>query len=162
MTPGSVQRVVEELAAEQDGHPFGASYVAERAGVGLEDAYEQLEALAERHELNRHFELVSPLTGRSLRSFRLGDKLPIGATYDPDRDDDEPFVVSPENILVTFSPSAELQTRVQKKKDKGDPPSQSSRQRAQQILESSRKAVEELRRKIRSEGRRSTFMRGES
>jgi hypothetical protein len=116
MMPGPVERVVERLAADQDGYPFAASYVAKLAGVGVDAAYTELEQLATRKDLERHFELISPNTGRALVEYRLGDKIPVGEQYDHPDDQEEPFVIGKEDISVSFSPTAKLRNRVQQKK----------------------------------------------
>ena len=112
----SVESVVETIAADRNAHPFGASYVAREAGVDVREAYRQLEDLAARHDLDRHFELISPFTGRSLRGFHLGDRVPIGEVFEPEEEDEEPFIVGEDNIWVTFSPTAQLQTKLARKK----------------------------------------------
>jgi hypothetical protein len=160
----SVQNIVEELAAEPNVHPFGASYIAQRAGIAVPEAYQQLEALAERHDLDRHFELISPMTGRSLQEFRLGDKVPLGDTYEPDREDEEPFVVTDSDILISFAPTARLQVRVgggtQKKKqpthqrEGSSPEFQGLRAQLQATLAATQRALREVSSKIRSEAHR--------
>lgn len=163
MSTDSVLNIVEELAAEPDGHPFGASYIAQRAGIAVPEAYRQLEVLAERHDLDRHFELISPTTGRSLREFRLGDTVPLGDTYEPDREDEEPFVVTNNDVLVSFSPTARLRTRVggtQKKKrpihrsQRSSPELQGLRARLRATLAATQRALRGLSSKIRSEAHR--------
>jgi hypothetical protein len=163
MTTGSVQNIIEELAAQPDAHPFGASYIAQRAGIEVGDAYKQLEALAASHDLDRHFELISPTTGRSLEEYRLGDPLPVGDTYEPKIDDEEPFLVTREDILVSFSPTAKLQARArdaQKKKQPAHSIERSSselqelRAHLQAALTAVQRAMREIGSKIRSEARR--------
>jgi len=147
-----VERIVEEIASDPAAHPFGASYVANRAGVSVDDAYKQLEALATKHQLERHFELVSPSTGRSLAWYRLGDTVPIGQEFQPpaDTDDETPFVVSPDDILVTFSASESLRQKAQKKTQ--DPPGRGKPPRL--ALNRIQSAVEDVERRIRSAVRR--------
>lgn len=116
MTPGSVESVVERLAADQGGYPFAASYVAQLAGVGVDAAYAELERLAGQKDLERHFELISPSTGRALAEYGLGDKIPVGETYEPADDQEEPFVIAESDIWVSFSPTPKFRTRVRQKK----------------------------------------------
>lgn len=161
----SVQSIVEELAAEPGGHPFGASYIAKAAGIDVSDAYQQLEALVARHDLDRHVELISPTTGRSLQEFRVGDTMPVGNTYKPDRDDEEPFLVTDKDILISFSPTATLRAQaayMQKKKQMTQPVGQSPqlpelqelRAQLQATLAATQRALREIGSKIRSEARR--------
>src|ERR1019366_4607131 len=110
------EQVVEQLAADE-GHGFAASYVARRAGIPTEEAYRQLEALAQRGDLDRRFELISPTTGRSLVEYRLGDTVPSGCVYEPEYEDEEPFVITDNDIWITFAPTATLRTRVEHKKN---------------------------------------------
>jgi hypothetical protein len=162
VTADSVQNIVEQLAARPDAHPFGASYIAQRTGIDVADAYKQLEALAERHDLERHFELISPTTGRSLEEYRLGDTVPVGDTYEPESEEEEPFVVTPEDILISFSPTAKLQARArdtQKKKQSTqiEPPSPELQQLQAQLqatLIAVQRAMREIASKIRSEALR--------
>lgn len=162
VSTASVQSIVEDLAAQQGGHPFGASYVAQRAGIDVPGAYEQLEALAQRGDLERHFELISPTTGRSLQEFHIGDELPMGETYESELDEEEPFVVGPEDILISFSPTERLRARaanMQKKKlasrpVESSPELQRMRAQLQATLAALQRAMREIAGKIRSEARR--------
>jgi hypothetical protein len=136
MTPDSVESVVEGLAAKPSGYPFGASYIAQLAGVDVRDAYAELERLAARKDLERHFELISPSTGKALAEFRLGDKVPVGDTREPVGDDEAPFVISDDDIWISFSPTAKLRARVAAthKKKRPTPSLVSSLQQVRRIL----------------------------
>jgi hypothetical protein len=156
----SVECVVASIASDENAHPFGASYVARRAGVDVEEAYRRLEELAERHDLERHFELISPFTGRSLKGFHLGDKVPVGEVFEPEEDDEEPFIVTPTSIWVTFSPTAQFRATLTRKKKQARVGAQHP-SLPPQVQADLRRAVQESRRIARSLGEASRRIRSE-
>lgn len=157
----SVESIVAAIAADVNAHPFGASYVARKAGIDVAEAYRQLEDLATRHDLDRHFELISPLTGRSLQGFHLGDKVPIGEVCEPPEDDEEPFTITENDIWVTFSPTAQFRREIERKKKQAPPQQQLLTQTEANLLRAVRElqqvlqqGIGEAHRRIRSEARR--------
>jgi hypothetical protein len=128
--------------------------VARRAGIPTEEAYRQLEALAQRGDLDRRFELISPTTGRSLVEYRLGDTVPSGCVYEPEYEDEEPFVITDNDIWITFAPTATLRTRVEHKKKLPIPPQGELKRLSAEMraaVETIRQQVEAILGKIRSE-----------
>ena len=111
VTTDSVQSIVEEFAAEPGAPRFRASQIVQRTGADVGDVYEQLEALAAHGDLERHFELCHPITGRPLEEFRLGDKVPVGDTYESEDGREEPFIVTADDIFISFSPTLTLRKR---------------------------------------------------
>lgn len=103
--------VVRDLAARGATH-FHASYVAKQAGITVGDARERLETLREEGLVDVHFEIVCPGCDRTITSFDLGQKVPYGEAIEDDECDAEPFELSENEILVTYSPSRDLLLRI--------------------------------------------------
>lgn len=103
--------VVRDLAARGATH-FHASYVAKEAGIPVDDARVRLEKLREEGLVDVHFEVVCPGCDRTISSFDLGQKVPYGEAIDDDECDAEPFELTEDEILVTYSPSRDLLLRV--------------------------------------------------
>jgi hypothetical protein len=103
--------VVRDLAARGATH-FHASYVAKEAGIPVGDARERLEKLREEGLVDVHFEVVCPGCDRTISSFDLGQKVPYGEAIDDDECDAEPFELTEDEILVTYSPSRDLLLRI--------------------------------------------------
>lgn len=118
MTPNEVDvdTVVEEIAA-QSSDWFRASYVARRAGVDTELAYRRLNELVDRGDLDVHFELISPHTGHTLATYRVGDKVPVEQRIEPDDDRESPFKVRDQDIWISFAATQRLRQQLQRDSD---------------------------------------------
>ena len=98
--------VVRKLASDGATH-FHASYVAKQAHIPLEDAQRRLDQLRKQGVIDVHFEVLCPGCDRTLKSFDLGEKIPLGEKFDDDWCDVEPFELNESDLLVTYSPSRE-------------------------------------------------------
>ena len=101
-----VVSVVRELAREKRPR-FRASFIAERAGVTLDEARRDLVKLAKVGDLIIHFELICPFDDASIATFDAREQIPTVFASDECGDGEE-FDVTPELIWVTFSPTDEL------------------------------------------------------
>jgi len=119
-----VVEVVRGLAQEHR-QRFRASFVAERAGVPVDDARRDLVKLVGAGELRMNFELLSPFDDSTVATFASEDQIPTSfSSYDTG--DGEEFEVTPELIWVTFSPTEEFMAEVADesttRKPSDDPP----------------------------------------
>jgi hypothetical protein len=99
--------VVRDLAARGATH-FHASYVAKQAGIPVGDARERLETLRGEGLVDVHFEIICPGCDRTIKSFSIGQTVPYGEVIEDDECDAEPFELTEDEILVTYSPSRDL------------------------------------------------------
>jgi hypothetical protein len=106
----SVREIVQDLAAE--GYErIHASYVAKRAEVSAPAARHSLAKMVADRDLSERFELVCPNCGRTLATYTSGEALPIGATVECHSCDIGSFVVSLNEIWITYTPTPRLYAR---------------------------------------------------
>lgn len=130
-----VVSVVRDLARAKRTR-FRASFVAEEAGVPVEDARRNLVKLADVGDLQMNFELLSPFDDSTVATFSSRDRIPTVFASD-DSGHGEEFEVTPDLIWVTFSPTDNLVAEVEREHespsrtgvDEGDPPGNQSRPR---------------------------------
>jgi hypothetical protein len=101
-----VRDVVRDLTLEGSAH-FHASYVADKAHISTREAHEQLAALQKEGVLDVNFDVICPESDRTVGTFRLGDNVPFGETYIEPTGDCEPFELTEDDILVTYTPKTE-------------------------------------------------------
>lgn len=111
MASPDARDVVRDLAARGATH-FHASLIAKQAEISVDNARECLEALRGEGLVDVHFEVVCPGCDRTIASFDLGQKVPYGATMEDDECDADPFELTEDEILVTYSPSRDLLLKV--------------------------------------------------
>jgi hypothetical protein len=100
----TVEKVVEDLAAN-GAEGFHASYVAREADVPTGDARSRLARLVDSGDLQENFELVCPSCGRTIATFRRGDRLPLGELHPCGICGAEPFVVSEADFVISYTPT---------------------------------------------------------
>jgi hypothetical protein len=100
-----VDQFVRELACEKIKR-FTASYISEKIGVDVDFVKERLLQLRNDDQLVVHFEVACPF-GRRYRIIDIYSSLncvPIGEFVECEDCGDE-FVVTEENVWITFSPN---------------------------------------------------------
>ena len=97
-----------------------ASYVAERAGVPVAAAREDLVRLAEVGDVDMRFEVMCPSDGRTVKTFGVGEELPA-TLFDFDCNGGEPFDVTDQLIWVSFTPSSSLRDEVERDAEQPTP-----------------------------------------
>lgn len=108
-----VVAAVNDLAREGRSR-FRASYVAERAGVSIDDARRDLVGLWKAGTLRMNLELLCPFDGATVATFEDRDRIPT--TFSSwECGNGEEFEVTPELIWVTFSPTNELRGDVERR-----------------------------------------------
>jgi hypothetical protein len=107
-----VEQAVEDLAlmGAQGFHP---SYIAARVDAPTEEVLPVLAGIAERGDLNETFELVCPTCGRTVATYKLGDRLPLEDLVECTKTvDDPPFVVQQRDFIITYSPTSGYLSRI--------------------------------------------------
>jgi hypothetical protein len=102
--------IAREVIATASPHAFGASWVARKIGLDVAEARAQLNLMVERGILERHFVLLSPFTGRSLKSFKTKEDIPFGKVYDPEEPGEEFFIITERDVDVLFRVATQLHT----------------------------------------------------
>jgi hypothetical protein len=119
---------------------FRASFVADKAGVSLEEARRDLVRLASAGVVLMNFELLCPDDDATVATFREREEIPVTFSTDECGDGEE-FEVTPELIWVTFTPTDEYRAEVAREEsasraptaalaEEGAPPGKSQSQRA--------------------------------
>lgn len=98
-----VLEFVQDLA-NRDRKRFRASFVAQHTSVAIDQVRRDLMDLAKIGDLVANFEVVSPESGETLRSFREREEIPTTL----EDADGELFEVNEQLIWVSFSPTAKL------------------------------------------------------
>jgi hypothetical protein len=109
-------RAIEDLT-DLGTDAFRASAVARRVGSAVATVTPCLIEMVNDGRLRLRFDLLCPDNGRTIRSYREKEDLPIGEEVLSDRcGDDEPFVVEPQHIWVQFVPTEEFRARVRRER----------------------------------------------
>lgn len=96
---------------------FRASAVARRVGSAVEAVAPRLMEMVNDGRLRLQFDLICPDNGRTIRSYREKEELPIGREVSSDRcASDEPFVVEPQHIWIQFVPTEQFRARVRRER----------------------------------------------
>lgn len=107
-------RTVEDLT-ELGSEAFRASAVARRVGSAVGTVTPRLMEMVNDGRLRLRFDLLCPDNGRTIRSYREKEELPIGQEVSSDRcGSDEPFVVEPRHIWIQFVPTEQFRARVRR------------------------------------------------
>lgn len=96
---------------------FRASAVARRVGTDVGAVTPRLMEMVNDGRLRLRFDLLCPDNGRTIRSYREREELPIGQEVSSDRcGSDEPFVVEPQHIWIQFVPTEQFRSRVRRER----------------------------------------------
>jgi hypothetical protein len=111
-----IRNVIKDLALDGSGH-FPASYVAKKSGLSVSEAKRELETLRRSKVVEVHFDVVNPHTDRTIKSYRLKQEVPIGKPFDDPTGDSEPFELTENDILVTYSPTSDFLLKLNRSGD---------------------------------------------
>ncbi|HEX4188576.1 MAG TPA: hypothetical protein VHY83_11815 [Solirubrobacteraceae bacterium] len=116
MSADPILKIVEELTDEgTDG--FRASAIARQLGLTVEQVSPVLLGMVSDGRLRLRSDVICPDNGRTIRSYWQGEQLPIGKTVQSDRcASDEPFVVTRDEIWITFVPTEKFRVAVRKRR----------------------------------------------
>lgn len=103
-----VGQIVQALSREGS-TGFRASQVAKQTDSPIVEVQTALMKMVDEGMLELRFQLICPDNGRTIKSYRAGETLPIGEEISDGRcESDDPFLVEKSNIWVTFKPSERL------------------------------------------------------
>jgi predicted GH43/DUF377 family glycosyl hydrolase len=96
-----VERVLRDIL-ERGGFAFHPKHLATSAGISLAEAQKVLERWVKDSRLIRHFEVLCPESGRTVRSYRMASAVPVGEDLDCPYCED-PHLVAESDLWVTYS-----------------------------------------------------------